>query len=310
MNAYLRDKLLQKLDTLSDERGYQVLDYVEFLESKYAERPAPGTAAAGNPLTRFADAVEEKLRAGKVSATTIAETMSLMNKAVGVLNGAAAAGKSVASDLMSATNRVVDAATSAAASATSSDALRANGHRRVARADERHDWCEWRVGARLSRRRLANVRQRVGRRLQPHVREQTRESHHSRRRPPEAERRERICRAQPCENRIRGGAHRPRAAHRRQAHRDLLHEAAAGLSAAARRSAHGQPRGHGGQVARRRRDGVHRHAGRPDPRLHSVHRGSGRCVHPRAGAAAAGVERGSAACWPRTGRGRWRISPT
>ncbi len=114
MNAYLRDKLLQKLETLSDERGYQVLDYVDFLESKYAERQTPGTAAAGNPLSRFADAVEEKLRAGKVSATAIAETMSLMNKAVGVLNGAAAAGKSVASDLMSATTRVVDAATSAA----------------------------------------------------------------------------------------------------------------------------------------------------------------------------------------------------
>ncbi len=114
MNAYLRDKLLQKLETLSDERGYQVLDYVEFLESKYAERQAPGTAAAGNPLSRFADAVEERLRAGKVSATAIAETMSLMNKAVGVLNGAAAAGKSVANDLMSAGSRVVDAATSAA----------------------------------------------------------------------------------------------------------------------------------------------------------------------------------------------------
>jgi hypothetical protein len=115
MNAYLRDKLLQKLESLSDERGYQVLDYVEFLESKYAERPA-NAAAAGNPLSRFADAVEEKLRAGKVSATTIAETMGLMNKAVGVLSGAAAAGKSVASDLMSATNRVVDAATSAVSS--------------------------------------------------------------------------------------------------------------------------------------------------------------------------------------------------
>ena len=44
MNAYLRDKLLQKLDSLSDERGYQVLDYVDFLESKYAER---ATAAGG-----------------------------------------------------------------------------------------------------------------------------------------------------------------------------------------------------------------------------------------------------------------------
>jgi hypothetical protein len=116
MNAYLRDKMLQKLETLSDERGYQVLDYVDFLESKYAERAAvgAGAAAATNPLSRFADAVEEKLRAGKVSATTIAETMGFMNKAVGVLNGAAAAGKSVANDLISATTRVVDAATNAA----------------------------------------------------------------------------------------------------------------------------------------------------------------------------------------------------
>jgi len=115
MNPYLRDKLLQKLETMADERGYQVLDYVEFLESKYAERQTPTAAAAANPLSRFADAVEEKLRAGRVSASTIAETMNLMNKAVGVLNGAAAAGKSVASDLMSATSRVVDAAAAAAA---------------------------------------------------------------------------------------------------------------------------------------------------------------------------------------------------
>ena len=116
MNPYLRDKLLQKLETMADERGYQLLDYAEFLESKYAERQ-PAGAAAGNPLSRFADAVEEKLRAGRVSASTIAETMSLMNKAVGVLNGAAAAGKSVASDLMTATSRVVDAAAAAASSA-------------------------------------------------------------------------------------------------------------------------------------------------------------------------------------------------
>lgn len=114
MNPYLRDKLIQKLETLSDERGYQVLDYVEFLESRYADRSA--AAAAGNPLSRFADAVEERMRAGKVSATTIAETMGLMNRAMGVLNGAAAAGKSVANDLMSATSRVVDAATTAASS--------------------------------------------------------------------------------------------------------------------------------------------------------------------------------------------------
>src|SRR2546423_6351454 len=112
MNPYLRDKLLQKLEPLSDERGYQVLDYVEFLESKYAERPAPATA--GNPLSRFADAVEERLRAGKVSASAIAETMGLMNKAVGVLSGAAAAGESGASGPIKPTSAVADAATTPA----------------------------------------------------------------------------------------------------------------------------------------------------------------------------------------------------
>ncbi|HET7459230.1 MAG TPA: hypothetical protein VFJ74_16390 [Gemmatimonadaceae bacterium] len=101
MNAPLRDRINRKLDTLSDERLYQVLDYVEFLESRYAQRQAP----ASNVFQRFAETVEDRLRAGKVSATTIAETMSLMNKAMGVLNGVAAAGKSVANDIVGAATR-------------------------------------------------------------------------------------------------------------------------------------------------------------------------------------------------------------
>lgn len=103
MNEHLRDRVLRKLETLSDERGYQLLDYVEFLESKYAERQTQPT----NIFTRFSEAVEDRLRAGKVSATAIAETMGLMNRAMNVLNGVAtgvaAAGRSVASDLATAT---------------------------------------------------------------------------------------------------------------------------------------------------------------------------------------------------------------
>jgi hypothetical protein len=100
MNQFLRDRILRKLDTLSDERAYQVLDYVEFLESKYAERQNP----SANVFQRFAETVEDKLRAGRVSAATISETMSLMNKAMGVLSGVAAAGKSVANDIVGAAN--------------------------------------------------------------------------------------------------------------------------------------------------------------------------------------------------------------
>jgi hypothetical protein len=103
MNPPLLDRIVRKIETLPDERAYQILDYVEFLESKYAERQSP----AGNVFTRFAETVEDKLRAGKVSASTIAETMGLMNKAMNVLGGVAAAGKSVASDLVGAATRTV-----------------------------------------------------------------------------------------------------------------------------------------------------------------------------------------------------------
>lgn len=103
MNEFLRDRILRRLEALSDERLYQVLDYVEFLESKYAERQAP----APNVLQRFAEGVEDRLRAGRVSAATIAEAMNLMNKAVNVLGGVAAAGKSVANDIVSVATRPV-----------------------------------------------------------------------------------------------------------------------------------------------------------------------------------------------------------
>ena len=98
MNEHLRERILRKIESLNDERGYQVLDYVELLESKFAERQTP----TGNAFTRFTEAVEDRMRAGRISASAIAETMSLLNRAANVLNGAVAAGKSVATDLVSA----------------------------------------------------------------------------------------------------------------------------------------------------------------------------------------------------------------
>ena len=98
MNPHLRDRILRQLETLSDERGYQVLDYVEFISSRYAEKPQTSASL----FTKFTEGVEDRLRAGKVSATTLAETMSLMTRAVGMLEGVAAAAKSVANDVMSA----------------------------------------------------------------------------------------------------------------------------------------------------------------------------------------------------------------
>lgn len=95
MNDILRERLIRKLDTLPEERIYQILDYIDFLESKYAPRPA----TAENPLKRFAEGVEDTLRAGRMSAGVIGGTMNVMNKAVGVLTDVANAGKSVATGI-------------------------------------------------------------------------------------------------------------------------------------------------------------------------------------------------------------------
>ncbi|MDQ3674667.1 MAG: DUF2281 domain-containing protein [Gemmatimonadota bacterium] len=95
MNDILRERLIRKLDTLSEDRIYQILDYIDFLESKYAPKPS----TAQNPLKRFAEGVEDTLRAGKMSAGVIGGTMSVMNRAVGVLTDVANAGKSVATEI-------------------------------------------------------------------------------------------------------------------------------------------------------------------------------------------------------------------
>ena len=105
MNEFMKERLLRRLEALSDERLYQVLDYVEFLESKYAERKP----ASPDVFQRFAEGVEDTLRAGQVSASAVSQTMGLLSKAMGVLNGVAAAGKSVASDIVgSATAKTSD----------------------------------------------------------------------------------------------------------------------------------------------------------------------------------------------------------
>ena len=123
MNEHLRDRILRKLETLSDERGYQALDYIDFLEARYATKPE----APISIFARFAESVEDTMRAGRVSATAISETMGLMNKAMGVLGGVAAAGKSVATDFVGAAQKAASAAGTAVSAAGSAVGAAAAG---------------------------------------------------------------------------------------------------------------------------------------------------------------------------------------
>jgi hypothetical protein len=91
VNELLRKRIERKLETLPDERLYQVLDYIEFLESRYGAR-SPVTPS---PFERLAETVEDTLRAGKVSASAIRGTMDIVSAAGRVMSGLAAAGRAV-----------------------------------------------------------------------------------------------------------------------------------------------------------------------------------------------------------------------
>ena len=93
MNELLLERLRRRLEVLPDDRAYQVLDYIEFLESKYAERPAGAPA-----FQKVAEKLEDTLRAGRVPVNIIAGTMDAVSRAGRFLGGLAAAGKAAAED--------------------------------------------------------------------------------------------------------------------------------------------------------------------------------------------------------------------
>ena len=97
MNDLLRQRITKLLDSLDDEKAYQVLDYAEFLTSKYAARSEPEGI-----LAKITATVENTMRAGKLPIQAISGTMSLMDSAAKVMKGLAAAGQAVVEEAVKA----------------------------------------------------------------------------------------------------------------------------------------------------------------------------------------------------------------
>jgi hypothetical protein len=97
MNDLLKQRIARLLETLDDERAYQVLDYAEFLTSKYAERAQPTGI-----LARITETVENTMRAGKLPIQAITGTVGLMDSAAKVMKGLAAAGQAVVDEAVKA----------------------------------------------------------------------------------------------------------------------------------------------------------------------------------------------------------------
>lgn len=95
MHDVLRQRLLRRIESLPEQQIYQVLDFIEFLESKYAQ----ATVEQATGLQKFAENLEDKLRRKAVSPATIREAFQLISAADRVLSGVSNAGKQILSEL-------------------------------------------------------------------------------------------------------------------------------------------------------------------------------------------------------------------
>jgi hypothetical protein len=97
MNEQLKQRIMRRLETLADDRGYQILDYVEFLESKYASRATPS-----NLFAKISEGIEDTMRAARIPIKAISGTTGLVDSAGKVMKGVAAAAQSVVDEAIQA----------------------------------------------------------------------------------------------------------------------------------------------------------------------------------------------------------------
>ena len=95
MHEVLRQRLMRRLESLPEAQIYQVLDYVEFLESKYARVRQVEPSA----LQRFAEGVEDRLRKKAINPATLREAFQLIAAADRVLADVSSAGKQILDEL-------------------------------------------------------------------------------------------------------------------------------------------------------------------------------------------------------------------
>ena len=117
MNDLLRQRITKLLESLDDEKAYQVLDYAEFIGSKYAARSEPDGI-----LSKITATVENTMRAGKLPVQAITGTMSLMDSAAKVMKGLAVAGQAVVEEAVKAAENRVEPEAPARTDVTRPDA--------------------------------------------------------------------------------------------------------------------------------------------------------------------------------------------
>lgn len=88
MNEILRKEIWRKLESLPDDKAYQVLDYLNYLQSQYGSAESKATG-----FQRFGEMFQDTMRKGRVPASALKETMKVMGAADRVLGAFKEAGR-------------------------------------------------------------------------------------------------------------------------------------------------------------------------------------------------------------------------
>lgn len=95
MNDVLRRRILRKLESLPDAQIYQVMDYIEFLESRYNR----GVTDDATALQKLGERLEDGLRKRTMNPANLREAFQLISTADRVLSSVSSAGRQILDEL-------------------------------------------------------------------------------------------------------------------------------------------------------------------------------------------------------------------
>ncbi len=96
MHDALRRRLLRTIESLPEERLYQVLDYIEFLESRYG---AGSGERSSSGFQRFAEGLEDRMRKRAFNPSNLREAFQVIAAADRALSGVTQAGRKILDEL-------------------------------------------------------------------------------------------------------------------------------------------------------------------------------------------------------------------
>ncbi len=96
MHDVLRARVMRKIESLPEEQVYQVLDYIEFLDSKYG---SPDREKRAGGFQRLAEGIEDGLRNRSLDPSRLREAFQVFAAADRAMSGVARAGRQLLDEI-------------------------------------------------------------------------------------------------------------------------------------------------------------------------------------------------------------------